>query len=174
MKMKHVALGVISAAAFSLPSLAMAQAKGDSHWYIGGGIGQADVKEADDKDTSMKIFGGYQINKNFAAELGYIDFGKVNDAGTEVKGNAWEVVGVGILPLGGGKFDIFGKAGFFWGEIKGGGVKEDSTEFTYGVGASWHITPNLSLRGEYQRYSDVGDGATDVDVIGINVVYRFK
>jgi len=91
-----------------------------------------------------------------------------------VKGNAWEVVGLGILPLGGGKFDVFGKAGFFWGEIKGGGVKEDSVELTYGVGASWHITPNLSLRGEYQRYTDVGDGATDVDVIGINVVYRFK
>jgi OOP family OmpA-OmpF porin len=174
MKMKHVALGVLSAAAFSLPSLAMAQAKGESHWYIGGGIGQADIKEADDKDTSMKIFGGYQFNKNWGAEVGYIDFGKVNDVGTEVKGNAWEAVGVGTLPLGDGKFELFGKVGFFWGEIKGGGQKEDSVELTYGVGAAWNITKNLALRGEYQRYSDVGDGATDIDVLGISVVYRFK
>jgi OmpA-OmpF porin, OOP family len=174
MKMKHAALGVLSAAAFSLPSLAMAQMKGDSHWYIGGGIGQADVKEISDEDTSMKIFGGYQINRTWAVELGYTDFGKVSAGGAEFSSNAWELVGVGTLPLGDGKFGLFGKAGFFWGEAKGGGVKDDSVELTYGVGAAWNFTPNLALRGEYQRYTDVGNGASDVDVLGINVVYRFK
>ena len=174
MKMKHAALGVISAVAFSLPSLAMAQAKGDSHWYIGGGIGQADAKEGDKTDTSMKIFGGYQINKNWGAELGYTDFGKSTASGFEFKANAWELVGVGTLPLGDGKFALLGKAGFFRGEVKGGGESETSTEFTYGVGAAWNFTPQLSLRGEYQKYTDVGDGATDVDVFGISVVYRFK
>jgi OOP family OmpA-OmpF porin len=174
MKMKHVALGVLSAAAFSLPSLAMAQAKGASHWYIGGGIGQADAKEADDKDTSMKIFGGYQITKNWGAELGYIDFGKSNNAGTEFKANAWELVGTGTLPLGDGRFELLGKAGFFRGEVKGGSSNDNSVEFTYGVGAAWNITPNIALRGEWQKYTDVGDGRTDIDVLGINVLYRFK
>jgi OOP family OmpA-OmpF porin len=174
MKMKHVALGVLSAAAFSLPSLAMAQAKGDSHWYIGGGIGQADVKEADDKDTSMKIFGGYQINKIWGAELGYIDFGKTSAGGAEFKANAWELVGTGTLPLGDGRFGLLGKAGFFRGEFKGGGSNENSVEFTYGVGAVWNITQNVALRGEWQKYTDVGDGASDINVLGINVLYRFK
>jgi OOP family OmpA-OmpF porin len=173
-KIKAAALAAVVGAAVAFPTVSQAQMKGDSHWYIGGGLGQADVKEADDGDTSMKIFGGYQINKNFAAELGYTDFGKGNDGGTEFKANAWELVGVGILPLAGGKFDVFGKLGFFWGEIKGGGASEDSVELTYGVGGSWHITPQFSLRAEYQRYTDVGNGASDVDVLGVNVVYRFK
>ena len=173
MKMKHVALGVISAAAFSLPSLAMAQGK-ESHFYIGGGIGQADAKEGDKTDTSMKVFGGYQFNKHWGAEVGYTDFGKSTSGGTEFKANAWEVVGVGTLPLGDGKFELFGKAGFFQGEVKGGGSNESSAELTYGIGAAWNITKNLALRGEWQKYSDVGDGATDIDVLGISVVYRFK
>ena len=174
MKMKQAALGVLTAAAFSLPSLAMAQAKGESHWYIGGGIGQADAKEGDKTDTSMKIFGGYQFNKNWGAELGYTDFGKSTNSGVEFKANAWELVGVGTLPLAGGKFDLFAKAGFFQGEVKGGGFNESSAELTYGVGAGWNITPNLALRGEWQKYTDVGDGATDIDVFGINILYRFK
>ncbi|HEX6690089.1 MAG TPA: porin family protein [Burkholderiales bacterium] len=170
---KNAALAALFGMVLGAPSFALAQAKqADTGWYIGGHIGQADVKEASDEDTSFKILGGYQFNKNFAVEGAYIDFGKTSEGGTEFKANAWEAVAVGILPVG-DRFGVYGKAGFFWGEAKGGGEKADSVELTYGVGVQFDLARNLGIRGEYQRYTDVGDGASDVDVISVGVVFRF-
>jgi opacity protein-like surface antigen len=45
---------------------------------------------------------------------------------------------------------------------------------TYGIGAQYNITPVFGVRAEYQVYSDAGDGATDVNVMSIGVIYRFK
>ena len=171
---KNAALAALFGVILGAPSFAMAQAKqGDSGWYIGAHIGQADVDEINDEDTSFKILGGYQINKNFAVEGAYIDFGKTSVSGIEFKANAWEAVAVGILPIG-DRFGIYGKAGFFWGEAKGGGEKDDSVELTYGVGVQFDLARNLGIRGEYQRYTDVGNGASDIDVMSVGVVFRFK
>jgi len=171
--MKNAALAALFAVILGVPSLAMAQMKAaDSGWYIGASVGQADMDQVNDKDTSLKILGGYQFNRNLAAEAGYTDFGKTSSGGTEVKATAWEGVGVGILPIG-DRFGVFGKAGFFWGETKSGGTSSDSVELTYGVGAHFDITRNLRLRGEWQKYTDVGDGATDIDVLSVGVVFRF-
>jgi OOP family OmpA-OmpF porin len=175
---KNAALAALFAVMLGVPSLGMAQMKSaDSGWYIGGHIGQADIDEVGDEDTSFKILGGYQINRNFAAEVGYIDFGKTSTSGVTFKGNAWEVVGVGILPVA-NKFGVYGKLGFFWGEGEasgpGGSAKDDSVEFTYGVGVQYDFTPNLGVRGEWQKYTDVGNGASDVDVLSVGVVFRFK
>jgi OOP family OmpA-OmpF porin len=171
---KNAALAALFAVVLGVPSLAMAQMKSaDSGWYIGGNVGKADVDVTGDDDMSFKILGGYQINRNFAAEVGYTDFGKTSSGGTEVKANAWEAVAVGILPIG-DKFGIFGKAGFFWGEAKGGGTTDDSVELTYGVGVSYDFTKQFSIRGEWQKYTDVGNGATDIDVMSVGVVYRFR
>src|SRR5262245_5537797 len=75
---------------------ALAQSTG---WYVGGGIGKssADIDTAginasiiraggagvtgvatgtDDNDTGFKLFAGYQLNPNFAVEVGYADLGK--------------------------------------------------------------------------------------------------
>ena len=170
---KNAALAALFGVILGAPSFAMAQAKqGDSGWYIGAHIGQADVDELSDEDTSFKILGGYQINKNFAVEGAYIDFGKTSVSGIEFKANAWEVVAVGILPIA-DRFGIYGKAGMFWGEAKGGGEKADSVELTYGVGVQFDLARNLGLRAEYQKYTDVGDGASDVNVMSVGVVFRF-
>jgi OOP family OmpA-OmpF porin len=173
--MKNAALAALVVVVLGVPSLAMAQAKGESHWYIGGNIGMADVDVTNDDDMSYKILGGYQINKHFAAELGYINFGKTSANGVEFKGTAWEAVGVGILPIG-DKFGVYGKAGLFWGDATSNGTKDDSVEFTYGVGVSFDFTPQFAIRGEWQKYTDVGGGSSgsDVDVLSVGVVYRFK
>ena len=81
---KHVfaALGVLFAAAMACAAPAGAQG-----FYVGGSIGQMKAKDAcsgisgagvscDDKDTAWRILGGYQVNRNFGAEVGYHDFGK--------------------------------------------------------------------------------------------------
>lgn len=164
-KTKKVVAGVLGAIALAVaPAVAMAQ----SPWYAGVHIGQADIDEANDEDTAFRILGGYQINQNFAAELAYTDFGKVQG----VKGNAIELVGVGSWPVA-NQFSVYGKLGLSRGEFKAGGVSEDSIEVTYGVGVRYDVTPTVGARLEWQNYPDVGDGASDVSVLSVGVVFKF-
>lgn len=169
-KTKKVVAGVLGAIALAaVPAVGMAQ----SPWYAGVHIGQSDIDVLDDEDTAFRILGGYQINQNFAAELAYTDFGKVNVAGISVKGNAIELVGVGSWPVA-NQFSVYGKLGLSRGEFKANGFKDDSIEVTYGVGARYDVTPTVGARLEWQNYPDVGgsDGS-DVSVISVGVVFKF-
>lgn len=108
-------LGLASAMIFA--GSASAQEAG---WYVGASLGQAQVDvdcsgttSCDDKDSTWKIFGGYQINRNFSVEVGYSDLGAVTAstpsfvvppfvipaANLKVESTAWELVGIGSLPL---------------------------------------------------------------------------
>jgi OmpA-OmpF porin, OOP family len=168
---------------------------------LGGSLGQSQAKDAcsgatscDDKDTAWKIFGGYQINRNFAAEFGYTDLGKVS--GTAVisgvnlsesfEANAWELVGIGSVPF--GRISPYGKLGLYRGEVKGrvvgtpGGVtatasgKDTNTDLTFGLGVNFDFTRNIGIRGEWQRYKKMGGddvGESDVDVLSVGLTYRF-
>jgi len=174
--------------------------------YAGVGIGQAEARDAcndlpvgfscDDKDTSWRIFGGYQFHKHFAAELGYADFGKFTanatapgaSASAEVKAKAWDLVLVGILPA--GSFSVFAKAGIARWDVdssatvsltgfgtQSGSLSDNGTDFTFGVGAQFNFTKNIGARVEWQRYTDVGDsnttGQSDVDVLSASVLFMF-
>src|SRR5213592_1816521 len=101
---------MLGAAVMAAPVMSMAQARGDTGWYVGASVGQSKAKVADcagfsscdTKAAAFGILGGYQINRNFAAELGYHDFGRVKVTGPanfDIKSNAWELVGVGAYPL---------------------------------------------------------------------------
>ena len=159
-------------ASLAFPTAGIAQmSTADRHWYIGGHVGRADWDRANDEDTSIRMLGGYQFNKNIAIEFGYIDLGKV--AGGSATGKASDVVGVGSIPLA-DKFSVYGKLGFAWSEVKGFGQNESGLELTYGLGASYDFSPTVAFRGEWQKYPDAGDGATDIDVLSIGVIFRFK
>ena len=83
-----------------------------------------------------------------------------------------DVGGVASFPVA-DRFSIYGKLGMARGEFKGGGASDDSIELTYGIGARWDFMPNLGARVEWQQYPDVGDGASDVSVLSVGVVYKF-
>jgi OmpA-OmpF porin, OOP family len=195
-------LGLASAMIFA--GSASAQASGDAGWYVGASLGQAQVDvdcsgttACDDKDSSWKIFGGYQFNRNFSVELGYTDLGAVTAstpsfvvppfvipaANLNVDSTAWELVGIGSLPLG-ERFSIFGKLGLYYGETDTtvdfgalGAVNESdsTTDFTFGVGMRYDFTRNFGVRAEWQRYMGLKamDEDTDVDVISLGVVWKF-
>ena len=188
--MKKLLLGVaLMAAALT------ANAQG---FYVGGHLGQTSVDSfcdgvsgpgvsCDDKDTSWKILGGYQVNKNFAAEVGYIDFGKVSARGpggtVSAEAHAFDLVGVGILPLA-DRFSVYGKLGVYHGTVDAdvntttivGSASDDATDLTFGFGAAFELTRQVALRAEWQRYSDVGGsdtGKDDLDVMSVGVLFRF-
>jgi len=184
--------------------------------YVVGSIGQSKVKDfnknaldadlaadfgavssSDDRsDTAYKLQLGYQINKNFAVEGGYVDLGKVTYAATvtggtlnvDVKSSGWNLAAVGILPLN-EQFSLFGKLGAIHATTKlgaqGTGVvsgwaepgKESGWSANYGLGASYNINKQVAIRAEYERFDSLGGdnvgGKSDVDLFSVGVAYKF-
>lgn len=180
----------------ALPKLAISQ--DIPGWYIGIGIGQSKAKGACDgvsgpgitckeTDTAGKILGGYQLSKNFALELGYADLGQAKatfsgsgDATIGTKG--FEFTGIGMLPIG-DRFSLLARAGLFHWNVDAkdgtglvGSASASGTDLTFGFGVKFDFTKDFAIRGEWQRYKDVGDANTtgqgDVDFIGASLVYR--
>src|SRR5437667_3870622 len=151
---------MLGANVMAVPAVSIAQARGETGWYLGGGIGQSQAKDGctgvggpgvscDDKDTAYKIFGGYQVNRNFAAEFGYSDLGKVKASGpggsVDIKSNAWDLTAVGAFALA-NQFSIFGRLGCYRSETKLGGLagrKKDKTDVTYGGGGHAPVSGHL-------------------------------
>lgn len=185
MKVKAlVAVMGLAGAALALPAAAQMSM---SAAYVGGGFGQSKFKDAcegvpncDDGDTAFKIFGGYQFNPYIAAELGYNDLGKASASGASVKGTAWELSALGSFPVG-ANFSILGRLGGYHGELKGesafGSATDTKTGLTYGLGVGYDLNKNLGFRAEWQRFDKMGGdnvGESNVDVLGLSVLWRFK
>ena len=199
MSLKKTTIGALLAVSgVALSSGAFAQAKNtETGFYIGASVGQStsdcgDVApfSCDDSDTAYKIFGGYKFNRNFAVEGGYSPLGEVSVTGfglnATAEATAWELVGVGALPLG-NNFSIYGKLGFYNAEVEvssnfpGGNGKKTTTDLTYGLGVQFDLTRNLGIRGEWQRYASAKTPSTtlsdeeknDIDVLSIGVLWKF-
>jgi OmpA-OmpF porin, OOP family len=189
---KSVALAAVVGISLIMPGIAAAQSQPGSGVYIGGSIGQMDAGgdcdpgfSCDFKDTAWKIFGGYKFSPYLAVEGTYGDWGEISISGSaagvpiRVTGDIWSlgVAAVGMLPLGGGGFSLFGKLGLLYTESKASTTapgfafadqSRDETELHFGFGALFNITPNLGLRGEWERLED-----SEVDIISIGLQFRF-
>ena len=153
----------------------------------------------DDSDTSWKIFAGYKLNQNLAIEGGYADLGKfqLNADGIlngvtgkldgSVKSHAYFIDLLGVLPM--GDFSVFGKLGGAYTQTKAeasasyssasasDSVKENKFSPKLGVGVEYNITQSIAIRGEFERYFNVGDdsttGESDVDVWSVGLKASF-
>ena len=183
---------------FVLTLASAAAAAQDAGFYIGVHIGQAMYRETcddftgpglscDDKDSAWKVLGGYQFNKHFAAEIGYVDLGTLTARGPggtlTADVSAFELVAVGSLPVA-DRFSVYGKLGLYRGEVDGnvntvlvtGSASETNTDVTFGFGARFDFSKQLGARIEWQRYPSVGGpdtGEDDVDLISIGLLFRF-
>ena len=190
MRMMKTAIAVsLTAAGLALSSLAVAQMQ-DRGWYVGGSLGKTEDKEScpttscDLKDSGWKIFGGMRLNRNFAVEGAYTDFGSFKATGTlsgvpvnvTVKGTSWSASGVGLLPLAEDRFTLFGKAGLSYTTVKSNGTAgsfssagtEHETELLWGLGAMYNFTRSLGVRAEWERLQK-----SDVNMMSLGVQYRF-
>ena len=197
----RVVIGLLGQAAAVASPGAFAQEEHKERPYLGGSFGSTKLNGAcddarsafamfggtvascDDKSTGWKIFGGVQINKHFAIEGTYINWGELKGSGTligvpvSISGDAtsFGVAAVGILPIS-ERFSLFGKAGVLMttvsATIAGGGVSasddDDDTELHLGVGAMFHLTDRWSIRGEWERTQD-----SKIEMISIGIQYRF-
>jgi OmpA-OmpF porin, OOP family len=186
MLLKKIALAALMGAGVAASSAAMAQATPDRGWYVGGSLGQMKADgdcpsgfSCDLKDTSWKVFGGYRINRNFAAEAFWGEWGKITltSGPVRVTGELRTigVAGLGILPLG-QQFELFGKLGIGNSNAKATGSapgvsisdRDSGSDLLFGFGATYNVTRNFGVRAEWERLND-----SDVDVMSVGVQYRF-
>ena len=167
---KLAALWVASALTLGIAVTPIAHAEGG---YAGVGFGQSSVDvicdldircNADDTDTALKIFGGYQFNPNFAIEIGYYDLGEATVTGTDsffgsvtekFKASGINFAVVGSFPVG-ERFTLMGKAGFFrWDldarvntSIGSGSLSDTGFGPMFGVGGAFNFSEKLGIRVE--------------------------
>jgi OOP family OmpA-OmpF porin len=153
------------------PAFAQMQPQDERALYLGGALG------ANGSESAWRLFGGYRAHRNAALELGYADLGEMTIGGNAVNSEAWELSGLGIVPLG-ERFAAYGRLGFYRGEARGGGITEEKTDLTFGLGAQYEVNRNVGVRLEWQRYTDFGGGAlgavSDEDVVWLNAIYRLR
>jgi OOP family OmpA-OmpF porin len=159
-----------------------------------GGLATSSIND-DDRDTGYKIFGGYQLNKNFALEGGYFNLGQFGyrantvPAGTmngNIKLQGLNLDLVGMLPIT-EKFSAFGRVGMNYAEAKDsfsgtGAVRVSNpnpskrdTNYKFGLGVQYAFTEALAMRAEVERYriNDAVGNKGDVDLVSLGLVYRF-
>ncbi|MDD5383328.1 MAG: porin family protein [Gallionella sp.] len=206
--MKKVLAGLCVAA--TMLGVSGAAFAGDDGWYVLGGAGQTtgsgDKSSMDSaliaagatgfssslsKPTVYKLQAGYQINKNFAVEGGYL--GSNNETYTATGGNlagpvtvsasitGWNLTAVGILPLA-NQFSLLGKLGVADIRVSGTvtgpggaiGASGSKTDLTYGIGAKYDFTNAVFARFDVDSYK-VGSSASSSrnTVWMIDVGYKF-
>jgi OmpA-OmpF porin, OOP family len=162
-------------------------------YYLGLGYGSAsqeDIKASNGAtmtstsktDSTMKIYGGYSFNPNFALEASYGSLGKVIYSSGSVMWNGLELSGLFKMPVSSG-LRVFGKLGVSRVSAKdewsSGSVSSTSTGLVYGLGLMYALSQNVNLRGEYDRrgttltYPNGVDVTTTASIFGLSVDYNF-
>ena len=205
-------LAVLAALAAGTSPLTMAQ---DLGWYGGANIGRSAARIDDaritsglaagglgtssisdrDRSTGFKLYGGYQLHRNFALEGGYFDLGKFGytantiptgtlDGNIRLKG--FNLDAVGLLPFT-ERFSALGRVGLNYAKASdsftGTGAvnvtnpnpSKTGTNYKLGVGLQYAFTEALGLRAEVERYrvNDAVGNKGHVDLFSVGLVYRF-
>ena len=176
MNRKTIVTGLI-VVSLSLASTAFADA-GNS--YAGFSLGNATPDSSGfDNASGWKIFGGYEINDNFAVEGGYTSFGKMNGPvilgfSTSVEPTGFEVAAVGNFPVN-NLFTFFGKAGILIWDFKVnvdglGSSSTTGTDAFFGIGGKFNVAKNTDIQVAWDSYTVEGGG---IDLLSVGVVYSF-
>lgn len=189
--MKKQLLVVLIGTALAAPMAAYAEGA-----YVGVNVGRSEQKlsidtqgSAKDNATAYKLYGGYDVTKNFGVEAGYIDFGKasvVDSVGDTLssKLTSFYVAATGTLPLS-EQFSLFAKLGVSFNRTKAdvqlSGVtsrlgSENRTTPLLGIGAAYNFSKNLALVAEYENFGKVikEEGYNlKADLFSVGLRYKF-
>ncbi|MBP6901509.1 MAG: porin family protein [Burkholderiaceae bacterium] len=153
--------------------------------YLGLSLGESHLKAGasalglgDASETGAKLYGGLQLTPNFAIELGRARLGRFGGSspGTaDLRARANFIDGVGTLALGRG-FSLLGRLGLADATLsQDGGGSDRRTGLKLGTGLQYQLSPQLALRGEWERYRlDTQAGSrSNADQYTLGVALRF-
>ncbi len=164
----------------------------EDYWYTGLGVGYSRVQffpvdfssngtfqdSKKDFDAGFKAFIGYQINRNWAAELSYATVGKFHykrNNGSITEDAVYKVTGVGFslvptVPLT-SNFSLYGRLGTFFSTTRltrhnvdfvrnavTAGVQSSDPTVLTGFGAQYFWDEENGIRLEYENFGTVGSG----------------
>ncbi|MBZ6065199.1 OmpA family protein [Aeromonas schubertii] len=149
-------------------------------WYTGVGAGWADMRDlgkfgwdADEDATAINLFGGYNFNDNFGAELGYLYAGKGGVDGVDFKTQGATLSGIGRLPLN-GVFSLFAEGGAYFYHANGNDNTDNGVAPLAGLGVTAKLSDLVDLQARYRYMWNVGDEQksweTDVGVASLELV----
>jgi OOP family OmpA-OmpF porin len=148
-----------------------------------------------ERSTGYKLYGGYKFNPNFALEGGYVDLGKfgftantlpTGSLNGDIRLHGFNLDAVGILPLS-DRFSAQARIGVtsmqardnFSGtgavSVNNPNPSKRATNYKLGVGLEYAMTPNLSVRGDLERYrvNDAVGNNGHIDMVSVGLVYYF-
>ena len=161
---------------------------------FGPGVSLSGIQK-DDKDTGYKIFGGTQLNRNFALEGGYFRLGEskfnatTTPAGTlngRVRVQGLNLDLVGTLPLT-ENFSAIARIGGIYAQTRdnfsaSGAVaagnpspRHNGGGYKAGVGLQYALGSSMLVRGEVERYrvDDAVGHRSNIDMATISLVFPF-
>jgi OOP family OmpA-OmpF porin len=206
--MKKITFAVMTIAglASAVPAFAA-----DPGWYLVGGIGETtggsggqsavdnaltsagagSFSSSLDTPSLYKLEGGYQFDKNWALEGGYLGSSHTNysasggnlsaAANASASFGGWNLTGVGILPLGSG-FSLLGKLGVAnmqeSATASGGGYSASTggskNDLTYGIGVKYDFGNGVFARADLDSYNIGNSNASSRSTVGmIDIGYKF-
>lgn len=199
---KHVKLlTLVSALAAGVLFIENGYASGNG-FYIGGLLGHSSIdytlsnqnfnpgKRTDHSGFAWNAQAGYQFNRNIALQGDFTDFHDANFKNMRgipgTKANytqkSGDIVGKLILPL--GAFSLSANAGLAYvaldrnanGTAKAYGMNpgdKDAVKLTYGLGAAYDISPNLSALVDWKQIPK-GHDIQQSNFIGAGLNYYFN
>ncbi|MCU6434314.1 outer membrane beta-barrel protein [Undibacterium sp. Jales W-56] len=189
MSKKNILVAALMVAGIAVSAGASAQT------YVAATVGQAKwnvdcsgAATCSTSDTAFKLVGGYNFTQNLAAEAGYFSLGKATASAGNIRGEfkASGVDIVGVLkstPMNG--WVGFAKLGVAYvkGETTGyvgnmsGSTSKNSTQAVAGLGATYQVADNVSVRAEYERrdakVADFDNAKTTISNLSFGVQYTF-
>lgn len=165
-------------AAFMAAGIGAAQAEG---LYIGGQAGAPDYHSSlngvggGGSGIGLKLYGGYQINPNFAVEGGVFGLGNIDDVTGKVQTRGFFVDAVGLYPLG-TNWSLLGSAGLAAARFDSSAVgDDDSPGLKLGAGLQYDLSKQVALRAQYDRYHFTGayDGKANIGQTTVGLRYAF-
>jgi hypothetical protein len=192
MQRNHSGLAAL-VAGFLLAAGVPAAFAADNGFYVGGSVGSSLVEDEDDiefedeveefdlddDDIGWKGFVGFQVLPWLAVEGGYVDFGEVEEATTnlELTSNldGWDAFVVGKIPV--AFVDLFAKVGMISYDLDvdidpdvDDNISSSDEDIAYGVGAAVNLG-SLGIRAEAERF-DISD-IDDLYLLSVGLTYTF-
>lgn len=169
----------------SLALIAPLTAKAEGS-YLKFGMGRSEYKnnEGTSHETSALLAYGFQVDKNVDIEIGYIDFGKVKEAGSGYSNTtdrqAFYLAGVGSLPVA-EAFSVSAKLGLainryedkFFSVVTNETEKVTKVRPMLGLGATYQFSKEFAGVLEYQYFGKVGSAAIKTSALTLGIQYAF-